>query len=64
MGSLKTNRTAHEYASNLRLADRLKGKLLLIHGTSDSETPLSNTMKLLDAFSRANKPYDLLILPD
>ena len=63
LGSLKTNRTAYEYASNLWLADRLQGKLLLIHGSSDSEAPLSNTMKLLDAFTRANKPYDLLILP-
>ncbi len=63
MGLLEMNKTAYEYASNFWLADRLQGKMLLIHGTSDSEAPISNTMKLLDAFTRANKPYDLLILP-
>ena len=64
MGSLAKNKAAYEYASNVWLADRLKGKLLLIHGTSDSEVPISHTMKMVDAFARANKPYDLLILPD
>jgi len=63
MGSPTENKAAWEYASNLWLADGLKGKLLLIHGTSDSEAPISHTMKMVDAFARANKPYDLLILP-
>ncbi len=58
----KNNREGYEYASNLRLAGNLKGKLLLIHGTSDEG--FSNTMKMVDALIRAAKPYDLIVLPE
>ena len=64
MGLLQNNREAYEYASNLRLADNLKGKLLLIHGTSDNVVPFSDTMKMADAFIQANKPFDLVLIPD
>ena len=64
MGLLRNNREAYEYASNLRLADNLKGKLLLIHGTSDNIVPLSDTMKMADAFIRANKPFDMILIPE
>jgi dipeptidyl aminopeptidase/acylaminoacyl peptidase len=58
----ENNREGYEYASNLRLAGNLKGKLLLIHGTSDDG--FSNTMKMVDAFIQAAKPYDLIVLPE
>ena len=58
------NKEAYEYASNLRLAENLKGKLLLIHGTSDGNGPFSQTMKMVEALIRAGKPYDLLVLPE
>jgi len=54
---------AYEYASSLRLVDRLQGHLLLIHGTSDINTPLSTTMKMVHALMEAGKPYDLILLP-
>ena len=63
MGPIEKNKDAYTYASNLRLADQLKGKLLLIHGTSDVNVPFSNTMKMIDALNRAGKSYDLLVLP-
>lgn len=63
MGVPERNREGYEYASLLNLAHNLKGKLLLIHGTSDKNVPFSNTMKLADAFVRANKHFDLLLLP-
>ena len=62
--SPQENREAYEYASNLRLAGNLKGKLLLIHGTSDSLVPFSHTMKMVEALDRAGKPYDLVVLPE
>ncbi len=49
---------------NMRLAGNLKGKLLLIHGTSDIDVPISHTMKMVEALIQAGKPYDLLILPE
>ncbi|HUF53225.1 MAG TPA: prolyl oligopeptidase family serine peptidase, partial [Dehalococcoidia bacterium] len=54
---------AYEYASNVRLAGNLEGKLLIIHGTADINAPFSQTMKMADALIRANKPFDLLVLP-
>jgi dipeptidyl aminopeptidase/acylaminoacyl peptidase len=50
-------------ASNVPLAANLKGKLLLAHGEMDENASLSLTMKLVDALVKANKPFDLLILP-
>jgi dipeptidyl aminopeptidase/acylaminoacyl peptidase len=63
MGPPDNNKEGYEYASHLRFADRLEGKLLLIHGTSDLSSPFSNNMKLVDALVRAGKPYDLVVLP-
>ena len=62
-GVLLGNKEAYEYASNLNFAANLKGKLLLIHGTSDACGPFSNTMKMVDALIRAGKHFDLLVMP-
>ena len=64
MGLPKNNQRGYDYASNLRFAENLKGKLLLIHGTSDTSVPISHTIKMVDALIRAGKPYNLMILPD
>ncbi len=63
MGPIKKNKEAYTYASNLHLADHFKGKLLLIHGTSDVNVPFSNTVKMIEALNRAGKSYDLIVLP-
>ncbi len=63
MGPIEKNKEAYIYASNLHLADHLKGKLLFIHGTSDVNVPFSNTMKMINALKRAGKSYELLVLP-
>lgn len=64
LGPPATNQQGYEYASNLPLAGNLKGKLLLIHGTSDIDVPISHTMTMVEALVRAGKPYDLLVLPE
>lgn len=62
LGFLQDNKEAYEYASNLRLAGNLKGKLLLLIGTSG---PLfEQNMKMVEAFIRAGKPYDLNVFPE
>jgi dipeptidyl aminopeptidase/acylaminoacyl peptidase len=63
LGSPKDNREAFEDASNLSLAGNLKGRLLLVQGTHDTAVPFSHAMKMIDALTRAGKPYDLLVLP-
>ncbi len=46
-----------------RLADRLKGKILFVNGTNDWAT-LPDTYRMIEAFIRIGKPYDLVILPE
>lgn len=50
--------------SNSALAHRLEGKLLLAHGDTDENVPVSATLQLADALIEANKDFDLLILPN
>ena len=64
MGLPEDNREGYEYASNIRLAKNLKGKLLLIAGTSDVNAPFTATMKMADAFIKAEKSFDLIVIPE
>jgi dipeptidyl aminopeptidase/acylaminoacyl peptidase len=41
----------------------LKGRLLLVHGDMDNNVHPANTMRLVDALIKANKRFDMLILP-
>jgi len=50
--------------SNVSLAEKLEGKLLLIHGEMDDNAVPHGTMRLVDALIRANKDFDLLIVPN
>ena len=45
-------------------AKHLKGHLLLAHGTVDDNVPPSNTMLVVDALIKANKDFDLLMIPN
>lgn len=49
--------------SNARLAGNLRGKLLLMHGDVDDNVPIANTMRLVDALIKADKVFDMLIMP-
>lgn len=64
LGSPHDNLAGYEYANTTRLAGELRGKLLLVHGTSDINVPFAEVVRLIDALVRAGKPYDLLILPE
>ena len=50
--------------ANQLLAKNLKGKLLLAHGTMDGNVPPDNTMLVVNELIRANKDFDLLMLPN
>jgi dipeptidyl aminopeptidase/acylaminoacyl peptidase len=64
LGPAGGNRESYELTSNLTMAYRLRGHLLLIHGTSDINAPFSATIQMIQALERAGKPYDLVLLPD
>ncbi|HEV3083260.1 MAG TPA: DPP IV N-terminal domain-containing protein [Gemmataceae bacterium] len=49
--------------TNAELAANLKGHLLLVHGDMDNNVHPANTMRLVDALIKANKRFDMLIIP-
>jgi hypothetical protein len=50
-------------SSNIENAYRLRGKLLLIVGELDTNVPPESTMRLVDALIKADKDFDLLVVP-
>jgi dipeptidyl-peptidase 4 len=48
---------------NSELAKNLKGHLMLIHGDIDNNVHPTNTYRLADALIKANKRFDMFILP-
>ncbi|HEY3287729.1 MAG TPA: DPP IV N-terminal domain-containing protein [Gemmatimonadaceae bacterium] len=65
-GLLVRNGSDDNYAAeaNQLQAKNLKGKLLLAHGTADDNVPVDNTMLVVDALIKANKDFDLLLIPN
>lgn len=49
--------------TNAELAANLKGHLLLVHGEIDNNVHPAGTMRLVDALIKANKRFDMLIIP-
>lgn len=49
--------------SNITNAKNLKGKLFLIVGELDENVPPESTLRLADALIKANKDFDLLVIP-
>jgi dipeptidyl aminopeptidase/acylaminoacyl peptidase len=54
----------YEVEANQSVAANLKGHLLLAHGTMDNNVPPYNTLLVVDALIKANKDFDLLLLPN
>lgn len=52
----------YDHQSNLDLADRLEGELLLIHGELDDNVHPSNTLAMYDAFVQAERDVELVLL--
>ena len=55
--------SAYHLQSNITMAGNLKGKLLLTHGGIDENVNPSATFKLAEALIKADKQFDMLILP-
>ncbi|MGC2656504.1 MAG: DPP IV N-terminal domain-containing protein [Bryobacteraceae bacterium] len=66
-GLLKTNAdgtTNYDNQANENIAKNLKGHLLLAHGTMDTNVPPYNTLLVVDELIKANKDFDLILLPN
>jgi dipeptidyl-peptidase 4 len=56
--------TNYDNQANQLVAGNLKGKLLLAHGTMDSNVPPYSTLLVVDALIKANRDFDLIMFPN
>jgi len=54
----------YDSQANDSLAKNLKGHLMLAHGTMDDNVPPYLTLLVVDALIKANKDFDLLLIPN
>ena len=54
----------YEAEANYKYAANLKGKLLLMSGDMDCNNPPAETLRLVDALIKAERPFDMLLVPD
>lgn len=63
MGLPKDNPAGYDGTNVMKVAANLKGRLLVFHGTLDDNVHPQNTIQLVDAFQKAGKDVDLVLLP-
>lgn len=58
-----TNHSGYESTSLIPLADRLEGRLLLIHGLVDENVHFHHAAAMIQALINDDKDFDLILLP-
>ncbi len=61
MRTPEENKKGYEDNAPLNWADKLKGNLLLCHGTADDNVHVQNTYELAERLVQANKQFDMAI---
>ncbi len=46
------------------MADKLNGKLLIVHGLTDDNVHAQNTLLYIDALVKAGKQFEMQLYPD
>jgi dipeptidyl-peptidase 4 len=64
MQTPQENASGYDENSPINHVSKLKGNYLLIHGTSDDNVHVQNTMVMIEALVQANKQFDWAIYPD
>jgi dipeptidyl-peptidase-4 len=64
MSTPQENPEGYRQSSVLTHAEKIRGKLLIVHGMLDENVHFRHTARLADALSRANRPYELLPYPN
>ncbi len=57
-------RSNYDDEANQNFAKNLKGHLLLAHGSMDNNVPPVETMLVVEALIKANKEFDMIIIPN
>jgi dipeptidyl-peptidase-4 len=63
MGLPKENQEGYKTSSPVNFARDLKGHLLEVHGTSDDNVHMQNTIQMINSFIDAGVQYDLQLYP-
>lgn len=63
-GLPQDNPNGYDKNSPITYANRLKGKLLIAHGSGDDNVHVQNTMDMVSALYSAGKQFELAIYPD
>lgn len=64
MQTPQENASGYDDNSPINHVSKLNGNYLLIHGTSDDNVHVQNTMVMIEALVQANKQFDWAIYPD
>ncbi|SEQ35045.1 Dipeptidyl aminopeptidase/acylaminoacyl peptidase [Lentzea xinjiangensis] len=57
------NPDAYAASSNVDVADRLEGRLLLVHGEMDDQVHVDHALRLADRLVKAGKDFEMLVVP-
>lgn len=63
MRTPEENPEGYHDSSPLNFADKIKGKVLLIHGTDDDNVHMQNTMNFVEALVKAKIPFEEYLQP-
>ncbi|MBM4374102.1 MAG: S9 family peptidase [Deltaproteobacteria bacterium] len=63
MGTPASNPSGYLETSLVPVAHNLRGKLLIVHALMDENVHFEHTARLIDAFVRADKDFDLMVFP-
>jgi dipeptidyl-peptidase-4 len=58
------NKNGYIDNANMKFADKLKGKLLLMHGDADDNVHIQNSFELTNALIKNNKQFDMFVYPN
>jgi dipeptidyl-peptidase-4 len=62
-GLVPENEAGYKKSSPVNFAGQLQGHLLEVHGTSDDNVHMQNTMQMINGFINAGKQFDLQLYP-
>jgi dipeptidyl-peptidase-4 len=63
-GLPQENPEAYQEGSPLTYADRLRGNLLVVHGSGDDNVHYASTERLINALVAANRPFSMMTYPN
>jgi dipeptidyl-peptidase-4 len=63
MRTPQENEAGYDAGSAVKLAEKLKGRVLLLHGMMDDNVHVANTFALADAWQSRNVPFEMQLFP-